>query len=159
MAKKIFKSDKGVKNLKLMHPKREWGVGILAGLFILGGSGFWSANTYISYRNQANLTSGSVEGEVIVYRASQVEAALSAYAERIVKYEALVRGNSLPSAPETLPEAVSITTEETVEDSDLVEEAVLDTEAELEVETGTEESPDTPEDQTQEIFEGSIQVN
>jgi hypothetical protein len=163
MAKKILQSDKPVQNPKLMHPAREWGVGILTGLVILAGSAIWSANTYISYRNGASISGSAPDGEVVVYRASLVEAALKTYADRTIKYESLIGNNSVPT--EEIPvESDDETFAPIAED--------LDSGEGLEPEPKTEpESDIAPENQTnneedgvtetpqQDVSSGPIQVN
>lgn len=129
MAKKILKSDRGVQNPKLMHPAREWGIGVILGFLILAASAAWSASTYISYRSSSNISSSDVDSEVVVYRALQVETALKTFAERSVRYEELVGGTSEvnPSQEEVEFPLVDEITASSSEDI-LLEEGGLETE-------------------------------
>jgi len=120
MAKSIFNSDKGLQAPKLMHPVREWTIGLLAGILILIGTGVWSAQTYIFYRNTGNISYASVETEVVVYRASLVEVALTNYANKVEVNRALLANTpSVISTPEEVEDEVffSSTTNQVGEDS------------------------------------------
>jgi hypothetical protein len=163
MAKKILKSDRGVQNPKLMHPAREWGIGVLSGLLVLAASAAWSANTYVSYRNNANINNSSVDSEVIIYRALQVETALKTFSDRNERYGSFVGGNNnLPGEEPVLEVEIDLSTS-TEEVSD-EPEAEFVTEEELAVQPEAEPASDedTSVDEipaVQEVDMNSLQLN
>lgn len=132
-----MRSQRGAREKKLVHPRREWSIGVLIALLIIAGSATWSALTYVQYQEVELNQSSASESEVVVYRESLVEAALAVYDEREAKLEQLLSGvrsepvvdevpetattsatTSVP-VPETDDEDLSTTTEPQVsEDSD-----------------------------------------
>jgi len=159
MAKKILKSDRGVQNPKLMHPAREWAVGILIGLIIIAASGAWSSNTYISYRTNSDINSNTSEKEIVVYRASQVEAALKTYADREAEFESLMNVNNLPTTGITTEPENEVVASTTLNGDGLdpgIEVSVESDDQETsEEDEGSDDKPETPPESTNDI----IQVN
>jgi len=90
MLGKVFQSkNRSLANHQIMHPAREWFLGLLAGLIMAGLGGFWSVNSYLQY-SEVSLNSNDIgETDVVVYRESVVKAAQSDFSERAVKYEKL----------------------------------------------------------------------
>ncbi len=118
-------TNKILKNRKLaffdrdiMHPEREWFLGIFVAIVILGAGTFWSTKTYVQFSNI--LLTNEDEEENVVYRASMVEAALVDFAARKKVYQELkaqlvnkypkqetsvpVPETNVPSAPEEVIE-------------------------------------------------------
>lgn len=96
IANNIIKSHKKIKSPELVHPKREWAIGLLVSVLIFAGTAWWSIQTYRSYQNTA-VNFNVQEEEVVVYRKSLVESALEVFSTRAEEY-----GN-LTSSPKTEP--------------------------------------------------------
>lgn len=90
IAKKIIKRQRGLRDIQIMHPAREWHLGMLVALLLVLGSVILSASTY--YKNkQTDITAVSTsEVETVVYRETMVEAALENLAERDSVRKALI---------------------------------------------------------------------
>ena len=106
MVKKVSRRSQGVPDRRIIHPEREWLIGI--GLFIavvIAGSAY---NAYV-YNRLTNLQSEVVPAEqsTIRYRESLVMQALDTYRERAEAYTALQL--SLPELEIIEPEVASST--------------------------------------------------
>ncbi len=74
----------------IMHPQREWFIGILVGFLILGSGVFWSVNNLIKFKfDSVTANNDGVEEEKVIYREGLVEAALTDSATRKEAYEKL----------------------------------------------------------------------
>jgi|AntRauTorckE6833_2_1112554.scaffolds.fasta_scaffold03282_3 hypothetical protein len=82
LAKKLFHHNRGVKRAKLMHPNRDWLIGVLVGILIIVLMIGWSAYTYLEKRDALELTDTSIEPVVPVYNADIVQDALELYTRR-----------------------------------------------------------------------------
>tara|TARA_B100002051_G_C16745015_1_gene646987 strand:- start:6935 stop:7429 length:495 start_codon:yes stop_codon:yes gene_type:complete len=94
IARQIFKRNGGMQNPKLIHPSREWFIGLFVCVLIVILVAAWSAFTYTSYRNISVSQNSNGAGENIVYRESMVESALEQFAERAVEHESLINGSA-----------------------------------------------------------------
>ncbi len=99
IAFKIIKpKNDGLKSFKIMHPHREWGVGLLVAVLIFAASSFWSAKTYLEYRD---VSFAEEEGSVAaapVYRATLVENAFDIFAGKNIKFKNLTDFSSVPDS-------------------------------------------------------------
>jgi len=104
IAKKILRQQQGLSDYQIMHPTREWWLGISIGVVIFIATTVWSASVYIKNRNAPTIESSASEQEVIVYRKSWVDTALQE-----LKNRELALGRLLNSAtqPEQFPETES----------------------------------------------------
>lgn len=75
LAKKIFQSNRGVRNPQLMHPNREWMIGLVLGVSLFAASAMWSLFMYREHRN-ISAENTAIGEEIILYRESMVDAAL-----------------------------------------------------------------------------------
>ena len=82
MASRLFKGKRQPRDRQLMHPNREWFIGLCVALGILGVSGWWSANTYLNYQNVSIEDGGETTQSQVVYREAQVQAVLDLYTEK-----------------------------------------------------------------------------
>ena len=83
-----------LKNHQIMHPAREWFVGLLAGLIMLGLGAFWSVDTYFQYKEFSHdKDNGSVSEPV--YKESAVKAAQADFIERGLPLGCHIRCNNL----------------------------------------------------------------
>lgn len=81
IAKNILNSQKQLKNPQIVHPSREWLIGIFVALVIFGASAAWSLQTYKKYQNTSVNINQQNEVDV-VYRESLVNAALEKFVAR-----------------------------------------------------------------------------
>ena len=72
----------------IMHPQREWFIGVFLGLVILGVGIAWSVSTYMQFKN-VSLSSLATEEENVVYKESVVDTALADFEVRKKSYEDL----------------------------------------------------------------------
>lgn len=79
----------------IMHPEREWLIGILVGVVIFVSGLVWGLHTYNFYRNIEIVT---YESEAVVYRASLVEETLRDFAKREEIYNELLTKNKTVEA-------------------------------------------------------------
>ncbi len=90
MAKKITGSKSGFKSPVIMHPSRDWGIGLFIAVIILLVCVMWSAEIYIKYRDISVSETNFDKSKIVVYRESQVNSALNLLKERQVKHEELM---------------------------------------------------------------------
>ena len=140
IAKKVLRHRKGVRDHHLIHPAREWFIGIVASICIVVGAGYWSVVTYTSINNRSVEAVVTPSTEVVVYRTELVTAALEKFGERATTFEELLTSSVVPTfpVPEAVPELTPIETATTAEP--VVEEIPLEENApaNAEVETVTE---------------------
>lgn len=95
IASKLWHQKKGMRSYTIMHPEREWAIGLLFALVLTVVTGSWSAYTYL--QNKLLIETG-LEVEMIeetVYRESLVEDAKELFRQR----EAVLGGLSAAPAP------------------------------------------------------------
>lgn len=97
IAKKIKQSNKGVENSHIIHPAREWFIGLFFSVLILSGIGVWSWHTYFSYRSTSEIEGVSESDRPVVYRKSVVDSALSEFESRVNLHKSIILENK--SAP------------------------------------------------------------
>ena len=109
-AKNLLRSQKGIKNHQLMHPSREWAVGLLVAVGIFTGSGVWSALAYLEYRSDNLLVEDVSSEQPVVYREALVTEALNTFNQKEETLAALLDDPSLeteqisqPNATNTVP--------------------------------------------------------
>jgi len=100
LAKKLFRHKQGLRQVKLMHPKRDWLVGVLVGIIIMVMMVGWSAYTYLEKREAITLDATDIEAQIPVYRSDVVEDALSIFTARKERFEQLNQRSVVTSAPE-----------------------------------------------------------
>jgi hypothetical protein len=96
LAKNFFHKEKTLKSPRLMHPKREWLIGLMVAVLLFIGTAGWSAYSYIYYRDFTPDNSDLETSEVTVYRESLVEEALNQYQQREQTYNDLLDQNFQP---------------------------------------------------------------
>lgn len=118
-ARKILRHSKGLKDPKLMHPEREWVIGLCVAVAIFAVTASGSAYTYWQNKHLSAVVPEGTE-EVIVYRESMVKEALKRFGDRNAEREALMGTmtgmSAAPSepAPETEASSTASSTEEAV---------------------------------------------
>ena len=117
MAKHVFKRGSGVPDKRLMHPRREWGVGILLFAVILIVGSILSANAFSRFRN-IDTDNGQASLTIPNYRSNLVFEALEEYRGKKESYQALISDTSyvppVVTDVSTTTEEVASSTEETL---------------------------------------------
>jgi hypothetical protein len=103
MVRKIVKHSQGLHDHKIMHPKRDWWIGLSFALLIFIASAYGSVYTYWKNKNITADTDVITSDETTVYRESFVKDALSRFDVRNKEREALMEHFS--KVPETPPKA------------------------------------------------------
>jgi len=81
-------SEKSLSERSIMHPERDWSLGILGGLVFLTAGLFWSLSIYTQFSN-ISIETMSTAGESSSYKEGLVDSALSDLAERQRSYDAI----------------------------------------------------------------------
>lgn len=94
MARHVFRRSRGIPDKRLMHPRREWGIGLLMFAAVLGVGSVYSAQSFTQFKD---LTSIKGEASLAIprYNQGQVEAVLALYAARNEAYQDLISDTSL----------------------------------------------------------------
>lgn len=82
VAKRVRRTGRGLRDPQLMHPNREWGIGLLVAVLIFTISAVWSAQTYMKYKDASINLVEPVTENMQVYRAAMIDAALEKFSER-----------------------------------------------------------------------------
>jgi hypothetical protein len=112
-AKNIIRSQKGVQNRQLMHPRREWMIGIFIAVCIFAASITWSSIQYFEYQNSEQQTVVESNAPVAVYRETLVQEALAAFEQKSIRLNILLGGRA-----SLLPDEEVLITEPDTEVSD-----------------------------------------
>ena len=115
LAKKLFRHNQGLQSAQLMHPKRDWLLGVLVGLLIIILMIGWSAYTYLEKRDAIGLNNSSAQAEIPVYRSDTVEDALALFEQRKEAFVQLSQSDT-PAVPiEPVDDVSSATTSTTTD--------------------------------------------
>ena len=130
ITKKLFKAKAGSAHVKILHPKRDWILGLTIGFCIILGITAWNGYTYF-----VNRDGGAADTEIIIanprYQSSVVGQALKIFETKSVEFDAIAVG-VVPETPAPLivePESATSTATTTPE---LVAEEVSEGEVEEE---------------------------
>lgn len=104
----LKRSPGSLRSPQIMHPQREWVIGVVVGAVILLTLTSWSAATYIAYRSPALDVPEDGSFEPTAYRGEQVNQALEELSARTARHEALLA----EAAPAEAPTQSATTTEQ-----------------------------------------------
>lgn len=85
---KFLKKKSALRDPQLMHPDREWAIGLCVAVLIFSVCGLWSIHSYLKNRAATALPVEDSSGKT-VYRESVVKEALSKMNERKETFETL----------------------------------------------------------------------
>tara|TARA_B100000745_G_scaffold285608_1_gene220947 strand:- start:971 stop:1348 length:378 start_codon:yes stop_codon:yes gene_type:complete len=88
MATHVFKKGQGYPDRRLMHPRREWSVGVLLLTIVILLGGFASSQIYLKYSNIEALIP-ETEVEIVAYDEAAVKEALETFRKRAGLYGTL----------------------------------------------------------------------
>lgn len=108
MSEHVFKRGKGYPDRRLMHPHREWALGLAALMVVLCTGGFFAAQTYIQYRDIKMLEEVALQ-QVPQYNDVAVQNVLAAFRVRKELYETFI-GETALVAEEKAVESVASST-------------------------------------------------
>lgn len=109
----------------IMHPYREWFIGLLAALCVVGVSTVWGVSTYLEFSN-VSVGGESTPEENLVYRESLVETALDDFTKRRQDYENLKQDLLTVQKPvEVAPLPPVVSSEATTTEAVIVEEEAV----------------------------------
>lgn len=125
--KSISRHKHGLRDPQIMHPEREWLIGISIAVTIFILSGAWSLTLYLKNRNVSSDIQMGEQSEVVVYRESMVNEALGRLDERKAELDALLGKEPIvETPPEELEEIAPPAEDENIATSS--EEAEVETE-------------------------------
>ena len=107
MARHILKHSQGLQDHKIMHPERDWLIGLGLALVIFTGSAIGSVYTYWKNKNIEVTPDESTVKETVVYREAVVKDALASFEKRNKEREALIAQFSGAELKETVSEATT----------------------------------------------------
>lgn len=100
MANHVFKRGKGIPDKRLMHPRREWGIGLLIfGAILIAGS-ILSAQSFSQFRG-LETSDGDAGVTIPRYNQSEIDAVLTEYQQREINFKALIADRSLVPTTDT----------------------------------------------------------
>lgn len=150
MVRHVSKRSRGIPDRRLIHPKREWCIGLVIFVVIVFSGVFYNGHTYQRYNNIASELEEPTSG-VVTYKANVVNETLEYYRERERRFTEQITTFTLPAEP-VVPEE-NEEEERAVDTEDSVSEEVV-TEAELEAvetEPGTETLDESTEPESEPV--------
>lgn len=85
MAKHVFRRSRGMPDRRLLHPKRDWLIGMLMFATILIAGSIVSAQTFVSYQDVLPADDASV-GIIPTYNSATIEKVLEEYRARTILF-------------------------------------------------------------------------
>jgi hypothetical protein len=113
MAKKVIQHRHGLQDPQIMHPEREWAIGVAIALCLFLACAGWSIHIYIKNKDVSVEGTGTKTQESFMYRESLVKEALLRFNERGERMQTLLNGAS-PVRTEPVAPVVASSTEPTV---------------------------------------------
>lgn len=107
IAKDLLKPDKVMQGPAIMHPMREWLVGMLLALIIFAAGSAWSTYVYIKHEDPSSDNFNVNDEKVLVYREAMVSSAIERFSQRNESHVIFlnsVKEIVIEDVPENLPE-------------------------------------------------------
>ena len=82
ITKKLKQTQTGARSIRLMHPRRDWLIGLCGGAVILVACVIWSSYVYVSYRSDDAIEVSAPDTAPPAYNASLVAAAQTYFDDR-----------------------------------------------------------------------------
>ena len=119
MADHVFKRSRGIPDKRLMHPRREWAIGIILFAIILIAGSAMSAQSFNRFRN-IDTSNGEADITIPLYNQVLVTEVINEYSARAAEYKDLINDTSLVPEPVADPlEEVASSTAKTASSTEL----------------------------------------
>lgn len=139
MAKRVLRSPERPRNPQMIHPEREWLIGLSLATILFVGSTAVAVQEYAQYRDVTLTDNGSTE-EIVIYREHMVNEALLKFSERSTEHQSLLNQIGVSKVEEVItpsetseeptteatPEVMPEIEDDTEEDTVVVEEETTD---------------------------------
>ncbi len=135
VAKKLLRKRPMSESLEIMHPKRDWSIGVLVALLMVLSITVWAGSTYLETRTAASADEIAAEVESVVYRETNVTEALRIRAERRTAVNYFLEN----AAPIVTEEETSTTTPDAVDDEEGDDSVTNNIDGTEEIATSSEE--------------------
>ncbi|MEM9336716.1 MAG: hypothetical protein AAGA35_02585 [Patescibacteria group bacterium] len=148
MARHVLKRARGRRDHQIMHPEREWLVGLLGFVVVVGVGSYWVWQQFERYSN-LDPVGGESAVVSVAYRGEIVQAAIDRFGEKTDMYEGLV-GAQIDTSVEELIQVETTETVVTDERATSTESATQESDSEL-AESSAEitEEPATEDEQSE----------
>lgn len=101
LSRDIFRRSEGVSDHHLMHPEREWSIGILCLITLLGIGIYWTWYEHNRFTKISTTEPSPTPSTASVYREQEVAHAIQTWSERVSSYEEIkTELKSLTPAPQ-----------------------------------------------------------
>ena len=127
IAKKMMRKHQGLRDPQIIHPRRDWIIGVFLSLAAFAGIAWWSGMSYLNYSNISVIESVELADTSVVYKEGQVNAALELFKEQTDNYNQLLQ-NRVRYVPTIVEEEVVATTTENATSSATTTEEIVVTE-------------------------------
>lgn len=104
MVRNVVRRNKGLSDRKLMHPAREWILGLFFMVICIGAGAAYSAYSYAVY-DDGEYNGTDIEQTLITYRTKQVEDAIAKYNEEKKEHQTILGANITTSIPQNTEES------------------------------------------------------
>jgi hypothetical protein len=108
MVKSVLQHRRGARDVEMMYPAREWGIGLIGGILMLVIGGFLSYQAYERIQATSNAVPAVVT-PAVPYEAATIEKAIHFFSDKQKQYEALKGGTRVPEDTPVFPLATSTT--------------------------------------------------
>ncbi len=127
VAKSMLRRHRGLADPQIIHPQREWFIGIGASVLLFSLIVWWSASSYIKHSEASIESSTETVSTETVYREGQVNSALELFDAKSKRYEELVGDESFqPTIVEPVVEVEESVEAVVAEESLPTDEAVVE---------------------------------
>lgn len=118
MAKKVLRSTNGARNPQVIHPEREWLIGLAIATVGFSVSVAWAVHEYTLYR-YITITDYAPAEQIVIYRENMVKDALGAFTQRAEEHQSLL-SRVVELGDGEAVEVIEVTTDEVLDvvDSD-----------------------------------------
>lgn len=103
IVKHLGKRERGVPDRRLMHPNREWSLGVIVWIVLVCAGGAYAFLVFEKY-SDISVESEMVEVDQLRYKRTDAIAAIELYSAKEIEYQNLVGSNNVP-VPDVEPES------------------------------------------------------
>jgi hypothetical protein len=141
MAKHIAKRSKGIPDNRIMHPTRDWLIGLVFVLCIFVVGSIYTGYRFVSEQSQ-DVSAYDVSVDTVEYKHTLIGNVSEQYDDIQIRFDEL-RGRRFIAPPDVVDDNDDVVEEDLIEegavDEEVVEDEPIEEESELEEETDDEE--------------------